>query len=196
MARLEMEELVVGATSPVASAAGRATDWGAIVGGALGAIAISIILFTAGSGFGLSAVEPWSFANRAPETFAIGAAIWLIVMQWLSSAFGGYLAGRLRAKWIGSRTDEVLFRDTAHGLLAWALATVIVAALFTLGTLGTSAAVVATEGAPATNAAAALTEEARKVAANFSIVTAISLLVGAFIGAVAGALGGYHRDAP
>jgi hypothetical protein len=196
MARLEMEEVVVGATSPVASAAGRATDWGAIIGGALGAIAISIILFTAGSGFGLSTVEPWSFANRAPETFAIGAAIWLIVMQWLSSAFGGYLAGRLRAKWIGSRTDEVLFRDTAHGLLAWALATVIVAALFTLGTLGTSAAVVATEGAPATNAAAALTEEARKVAANFSIVTAISLLVGAFIGAVAGALGGYHRDAP
>ena len=196
MARLEMEEVVVGATSPVASAAGRATDWGAIIGGALGAIAISIILFTAGSGFGLSTVEPWSFANRAPETFAIGAAIWLIVMQWLSSAFGGYLAGRLRAKWIGLRTDEVLFRDTAHGLLAWALATVIVAALFTLGTLGTSAAMVATEGAPATNAAAALTEEARKVAANFSIVTAISLLVGAFIGAVAGALGGYHRDAP
>jgi hypothetical protein len=131
--------------------------------------------FTAGSGFGLSTLEPWSFANRAPETFAVGAAIWLVVMQWLSAAFGGYLAGRLRAKWIGPRTDEVLFRDTAHGLLAWALATVIVAALFTLGTLGTSAAVVATEGAPAADAAATLTEEARKAAANFSIVTAISL---------------------
>jgi hypothetical protein len=197
VAVMEVEEVTVGApVSAASSAAGRATDWGAIIGGALGAIGISIILFTAGSGFGLSTVEPWSFANRAPETFAIGAAIWLIVMQWLSSAFGGYLAGRLRAKWIGPRTDEVLFRDTAHGLLAWALATVIVAALFTLGTLGTSAAVVATEGAPATNAAAALSEEARKVAANFSIVTAISLLVGAFIGAVAGALGGYHRDAP
>jgi hypothetical protein len=120
-------------------------------------------------------------------------------MQWLSAGFGGYLAGRLRAKWVGPRTDEVLFRDTAHGLLAWALATVIVAALFTIGTLGTSAAVVATEGAPAAPAAAtvaaSLTEEARKIAANFSIVTAISLLVGAFIGAVAGGLGGYHRDA-
>ena len=193
----EVEEVGVGRTSPGPSADGRATDWGAIIGGALGAIAISIILFTAGSGFGLSTVEPWSFANRAPETFAIGAAIWLVVMQWLSAGFGGYLAGRLRAKWIGPRTDEVLFRDTAHGLLAWALATVIVAALFTLGTLGTSAAVVATEGAPADAAAAAasLTEEARKAAANFSIVTAISLLVGAFIGAVAGGLGGYHRDA-
>jgi hypothetical protein len=195
----EVEEVVVG-SAPVAgaaSAAGRATDWGAIIGGALGAIAVSIILFTAGSGFGLSTVEPWTFANRMPESFAIGAAIWLIVMQWLSSAFGGYLAGRLRAKWIGPRTDEVLFRDTAHGLLAWALATVIVAALFTLGTLGTGAAVVATEGAPAeaAQAAAAMTEEAREAAANFSIVSAISLLVGAFIGAVAGGLGGYDRDA-
>ena len=191
----EVEEVIVGSTSPGRSAAGRATDWGAITGGALGAIAISIILFTAGSGFGLSTVEPWSFANRAPEAFAIGAAIRLVVMQWLSAGFGGYLAGRLRAKWAGPRTDEVLFRDTAHGLLAWALATVIVAALFTLGMLGTSAAVVATEPVPAAAAAASLTEEARKAAANFSIVTAISLLVGAFIGAVAGGLGGYHRDA-
>ena len=193
----EVEEVVVGRTPPGPAAAGQATDWGAIIGGALGAIAISIILLTAGSGFGLSTVEPWSFANRAPETFAIGAAIWLVVMQWLSAGFGGYLAGRLRAKWVGLRTDEVLFRDTAHGLLAWALATVIVAALFTLGTLGTSAAVVATGGTPADAAvaAASLTEEARKAAANFSIVTAISLLVGAFIGAVAGGLGGYHRDA-
>jgi hypothetical protein len=191
----EVEEVVVG---PTRGAVGRATDWGAIIGGALGAIAVSIILFTAGSGFGLSTVEPWTFANRAPKTFVIGAAVWLVVMQWLSAAFGGYLAGRLRAKWIGLRTDEVLFRDTAHGLLAWALATVLVAALFTLGTLGTSAAVVATEGAPAAAdaaQAAVVTEEAREAAANFSIVTAISLLVGAFIGAAAGGLGGYDRDA-
>ena len=188
----EVEEVMVSGTAP--AAAGAANDWGAIIGGALGAIAVSIILFTAGSGFGLSTGEPWSFANRAPATFAIGAGIWLIVMQWLSAAFGGYLAGRLRTKWVGVRTDEVLFRDTAHGFLAWALATVIVAALFALGTvLAGSAAVVTTEGAPA--AAAALTEEARQAAANFSIFTAISFLVGGFIGAVAGGLGGYHRDA-
>ncbi len=70
----------------------------------------------------------------------------------------------------------------------------IVAALFTLGTLGTGAAVVATEGAEPAQAAAAMAEQAREAAANFSIVTAISLLVGAFIGAAAGGLGGYHRD--
>src|SRR5688500_698189 len=91
----EVEEVMV--SGPQAAAA--ATDWAAIFGGALAAIGVTIILFTAGSGFGLSTITPWSFTNAAPETFAIGAGIWLIVMQWLSSAFGGYLAGRLRAKW-------------------------------------------------------------------------------------------------
>jgi hypothetical protein len=199
MARTEgivaVEEEVVVAGGPV----GKANDWGAIIGGALGAIAVSIILFTAGSGFGISTVEPWSFANEAPETFAITTGIWLIVMQWLSAGFGGYLAGRLRAKWTGLRTDEVLFRDTAHGLLAWALATVIVAALFAIGTgiAGTTAVVTADPGtaSDAADAAAALSQEALEAAANFSIFTAISLLVGGFIGAVAGGLGGYHRDA-
>lgn len=186
VAEVEEEVIVSG------GAIGKANDWGAIIGGALGAIAVSIILFTAGSGFGVSTVEPWSFANIAPETFAVGAAIWLIVMQWLSAAFGGYLAGRLREKWVGVRTDEVLFRDTAHGLLAWALATVIVAALFTLGAAGAAGALATAEGA---EAAAALSQEAREAAAKFSVITAISLLVGGFIGAVAGGLGGYHRDA-
>jgi len=196
MARAGMvavEEEVVVSAGPT----GKANDWGAIFGGALGAIAVSIILFTAGSGFGISTVEPWSFANEAPETFAIGTGIWLIVMQWLSAGFGGYLAGRLRPKWTAARTDEVLFRDTAHGLLAWALATVVVAALFAIGTgiAGAAVAVSGTDAATAAGAAAEVSQEALEAAANFSIFTAISLLVGGFIGAVAGGLGGYHRDA-
>jgi hypothetical protein len=185
----EVEEVVM--SEEVAPAVGAATDWGAIFGGALGAIAVSIILFAAGSGFGFSTVEPWSFANRPPESFAVGAGIWLIVTQWLSAGFGGYLAGRLRSKRVGLRTDEVLFRDTAHGLLAWAVATLVVAALFTLGTMAANP-IAGVESAPATIAP----EQALKAAADFSIFTAISLLIGGFIGAVAGGLGGYHRDAP
>ncbi|MFD0987692.1 hypothetical protein [Methyloligella solikamskensis] len=177
-----------------------ATDWGAIFGGALAAVAVSIILFTAGSGFGLSTVEPWSFTNDAPETFAIGAGIWLIVMQWLSSGFGGYLAGRLRSNTPGLRTDEVFFRDSAHGLLAWALATLLVAALFAVGTvlasLGAADAVTAGAGAAAEGGEVSkeTAKQVAEAAANFSIFTAISLLIGGFIGGVAGALGGYHRD--
>jgi hypothetical protein len=56
-------------------------------------------------------------------------AIWLIVVQWVSSLLGGYMTGRLRTKWVGTHTHEVFFRDTAHGFVTWALATVIGAAL-------------------------------------------------------------------
>ena len=166
-------------------------EWAAITAGALAAVGVSIILFTLGSGLGLSGANPWSFVPQAVATFTIGAGIWLIVMQWLSSALGGYLAGRLRKKWVGVRTDEVFFRDTAHGLLAWALATAIVALLFTLGSAAVaSSAAVATDAQVSAEAA----EQARKAAASFSTLTSLSLIIGAFIGSVAGALGGYHRD--
>jgi hypothetical protein len=56
-------------------------------------------------------------------------AIWLIVTQWLSAALGGYIAGRLRTRWIGTHTHEVFFRDTAHGLITWAVATLLVVAV-------------------------------------------------------------------
>jgi hypothetical protein len=110
-----------------------AVEWAAIFGGALAAFGVTAILLTLGPGLGLTTVSPWSVTHPSPTAFGTAAAIWLVVTQWLSSAFGGYLAGRLRTKWVGIRTDEVLFRDTAHGLLAWALATLLMAVLITLG---------------------------------------------------------------
>jgi hypothetical protein len=62
-------------------------------------------------------------------SFAVSTGIWIIVMQWVSAALGGYLTGRLRTKWSGVHTDEVYFRDTAHGFLAWCLSTLIVASV-------------------------------------------------------------------
>ena len=61
----------------------------------------------------------------------INAAIWLIVIQWISAALGGYIAGRLRSRWHGTHEHEVFFRDTAHGLITWSVATVFVAAVLT-----------------------------------------------------------------
>jgi len=40
----------------------------------------------------------------------------------------GYLAGRLRIRWSTVHSDEVYFRDTAHGFLVWAVGVVITAA--------------------------------------------------------------------
>ena len=108
-----------------------AISWGAVIGGAVAAGAITLLLVALGSGIGLSSVSPWSPANPSATTFTLLAAVWLIIVQWLSSATGGYLAGRLRTKWTGLHTDEVFFRDTAHGFLVWALASVLVAAVAT-----------------------------------------------------------------
>jgi hypothetical protein len=73
-----------------------AVEWGAIFAGGVAAIGITIILLTLGPGLGLTAVSPWSFRNPSPTAFGTATAIWLVVTQWLSSAFGGYLTGRLR----------------------------------------------------------------------------------------------------
>ncbi len=118
----------------VAESPGSAVAWGAIVGGAFAAAAISVILLALGAGVGLSSVSPWSGSGASAAGFTAGAAVWLIVVQWLSSGLGGYLTGRLRTKWVGIHTDEVFFRDTAHGFLAWALASVITVAFLASAT--------------------------------------------------------------
>lgn len=112
--------------TPVVESSDTGTSWGAIFAGAVTAAALSLILLVFGTGFGLGIISPWNQAGASAATFTLAAAIWLIVVQWVSSAFGGYMAGRLRSKWAGIHSDEMFFRDTAHGFLAWCLATLIV----------------------------------------------------------------------
>jgi hypothetical protein len=118
---------------PGALSAASGVSWPAIFAGAVGATAVSVMLLIFGAGLGLSSVSPWPHDGVSVTTFTVLAAIWLVIVQWVSSALGGYIAGRLRTKWTGVHTDEVFFRDTAHGFLAWGLATVLVAALLTMG---------------------------------------------------------------
>jgi hypothetical protein len=101
-------------------------------------MASTLILVALGSGFGLAAVSPWPHTGASATTFTVMTAIWLIVVQWLSSALGGYITGRLRTKWASVHTHEVFFRDTAHGFITWALATLAGAALFTSAVAGVS----------------------------------------------------------
>lgn len=276
-------EDVILASSPVIGAAahcsGSAVAWQAILAGAFAATALSIILLFLGSGLGLATMSPWDPSDFTVMEFSVTAAIWLIVMQWVSSAMGGYLSGRLRTKWTGLHTDEVLFRDTAHGFMAWAVATVITVAVLTSAmsaiaggaakTAATAAAaqtqtadttltdpvsyyvdglyrstkpdvtsvesraettriilkgvknesfsdtdksyladlIVARTGVSRPEAvnrvnametdienAKTATEKARKSGATFALLTFLSLVIGAFIASVAGAIGGRHRD--
>jgi hypothetical protein len=112
-------------------AAASAVSWAAVIAGGVAAVALTLLLVALGTGIGLSSVSPWSSSNPSSTTFTLLAAVWLIIVQWLSSGLGGYLAGRLRTKWTTLHTDEVFFRDTAHGFLAWALASIVVAAFAT-----------------------------------------------------------------
>ncbi len=255
-------------------------SWPAIFGGAFATAASSLILLALGSGFGLASVSPWSNSGASATTFTVLMAIWLIIVQWLSSGLGGYLTGRLRTKWVGVHTHEVFFRDTAHGFLAWAVAAVVGAAVLASvassllsgsahgsPTVASGAAEGASQGAVQANPSAYYVDSlfrsdspececgrsgcpgrghthsydgdqerhssrrqdlscpargrahrsfpsrcreagrrgdcqgksrrgpaARKAGAYLSIFTALSMLIGAFIAAAAGALGGHHRD--
>jgi len=110
---------------------GSAVSWPAVFGGASVALSVSLILLALGSGLGLASLSPWSGSGASATTFTVMTAIGLVVVQWVSSGVGGYMTGRLRTKWVGVHTHEVFFRDTAHGFLMWALATVIGAVLLT-----------------------------------------------------------------
>src|SRR6201996_841218 len=117
-------------------------SWGAILAGSAGAAALSLILLILGVGLGLSSVSPFAGNGASATTFGVSTIAWLTFTQLAASGMGGYLAGRLRTRWAGTHTDEVYFRDTAHGFLAWAIATLVTAAMLTsaIGSiLGTSA---------------------------------------------------------
>lgn len=110
-------------------AAKSAASWPSIIAGAFVAAASTVILVLLGSGIGFASISPWPDHGASLTSFAVTTAIWLIVTQWVSAALGGYIAGRLRSRWIGTHTHEVFFRDTAHGLITWAVATILVVAV-------------------------------------------------------------------
>jgi hypothetical protein len=108
-------------------ASSSAVSWAAVVGGAFVAASLSLILLSLGTGLGFSSVSPWTHNGASAAAIGARAIAWLIATQIAASALGGYLGGRLRTRWTNIHTDEVYFRDTAHGLLVWAVGMVITA---------------------------------------------------------------------
>lgn len=111
-------------------------SWGAILAGAVAAAALSFVLLILGFGLGLSVVSPWDGRGATAAAIGITGILWITFTQIAASGLGGYLAGRLRIRWYNVHSDEVFFRDTAHGLVTWAVATLLAAAVFT-GSLAT-----------------------------------------------------------
>jgi hypothetical protein len=111
-------------------------SWRAILGGAVVMAAVAFILTALGAGFGLSSISPWPDQSASPKEFAILTGIWLIIVQWLSAGIGGYMAGRLGPELLTRPVHEIAFRDTARGIIAWAVAAVLTVAL--LGSVASS----------------------------------------------------------
>jgi hypothetical protein len=128
-----------------------AISWAAVTAGAVAAMALTLVLLSIGTALGFSSVSPWPNAGLSVTTFKIASGIYLVVTALIASTIGGYISGRLRSKWRGVHNYEVQFRDTAHGLLAWAFATIVGSVL--LGGAVTLFAAGAATGTGPTNAA-------------------------------------------
>lgn len=111
-------------------------SWGAVLAGGVGATAFALILLTLGAGLGLTSISPWSSGASNAKAFGFAAVVWVCVTSILTSGLGGYLAGRLRSRWLAVDADEIHFRDTAHGFLSWAVATLLSAAILTSAASG------------------------------------------------------------
>jgi hypothetical protein len=136
-----------GASTAEPSVAG--VSWAAVTAGAVVSCALTLAVLAFGVGLGLSVVSPWGGSGVSATTFKIGTGLYMVVVAMLASSVGGYIAGRLRSRWIGVHSDEVYFRDTAHGFIAWAFATVLGAILLAspASTLLGGAATGASQGA-------------------------------------------------
>ena len=137
-----MADLVAIQTDLVAEESSKSSvSWGAILAGGIASAAFTLFLVELVAGLGLVMVSPWSNQGASASTLSVAGGIALILMAVMASALGGYIAGRLRTRWVGIKTDEVYFRDTAHGFLAWAVGTIILATVLAsaAGTFLTSA---------------------------------------------------------
>lgn len=144
-------------------------SWGAIFAGAAGSAALAMILLLLGVGLGFSAMSPWADSGMSAKGIGISTVAWLAFTQIVASGLGGYIAGRLRVKWANLHGDEVYFRDTAHGFLSWAIATLVAATLIVGSVSSIVGSGVKAGASMASGAAGAVTQVAGSAASNGNV---------------------------
>jgi hypothetical protein len=189
-----MVEIDIPLPTQTAVAREAAVSWPAIFAGAVVAVATGLILTLLAAGFGLSLGFPGLSTQDSLKSFTpeFGAAA--VAIQVICGALGGYLAGRLRTVWLLAHDDEAHFRDTAHGLIAWALATVA-AVILAATVLGPYAEHLAGPLAPNILPTPEQAQRAANIAAQAAFFTAVGMLLSAFVAAVAARLGGMQAEA-
>jgi len=154
-------------TAPAADeSAGSAVHWGAVLAGTVTSSAFALTLVALGTGIGLMSVSPWSNSGVSTTTFGVLTLAWLAAIQLFAFGIGGYISGRLRVRWPGTHTDEVFFRDTAHGLLVWALGTLVSVAILATTAASVVSGAAQTGATVAKGAASSISSAAGAVAQN------------------------------
>ena len=171
-----------------------AISWSAVWAGAVVAVAASLLLTLAAAGLGYDVGSLGVATRSSLKAFAPEVGAGAILIQVLSAALGGYVAGRTRTIWTTLHDDESHFRDTAHGLIAWAVATVagvLLAALVLAPYADAMSAAAAAQTPPPSPADA---QRAASIAAQASLFIAVGMLLSAFVSAIAARIGGLRHE--
>lgn len=169
-------------------------SWGAIFAGAVVGVATSLLLTAVAAGLGFSLGFPGLASRGSLSVFTPEAGAYAIVVQVLSAALGGYVAGRLRHVWMDVHGDESHFRDTAHGLVAWAVMTVAMVILAASVLAPYADALAGPAAAAAAEAAPIDAKRAADLAAQSSFFIAVGMLLSAFVATVAARIGGHQAE--
>ena len=188
-------DTVFAASVPPVYAPQAPISWAAIWAGASVAVAFALVLTLAAAGLGYAVGLPGLATRSSLASFNPTVGSGAIVIQVLSGALGGYLAGRLRTTWIGVHGDESHFRDTAHGLFAWAVATLFGVVLAALVLAPYADELASASAAAAAELTPAQANRAARIAAQSSLFIAIGMLLSAFVSAAAARVGGLQHEA-
>lgn len=167
-------------------------SWSAIFAGAFVSLAISILLTLLAAGFGYDLAASGLSTRQSLAGFTPEAGAGAIAIQVIAAGLGGYLAGRLRHPWFSAHTDEAHFRDTAQGLIVWALAS-IAGLVLAATVVAPYAAQLAEATAPVVPTPADL-DRAAHVLSQSAFFTAVGMLLSAFVAAVAARIGGLRTE--
>jgi hypothetical protein len=126
MATIERRATSINPSVPVASEGTTSVvQWGAILAGAVGTAALGFVLDTFAAAIGLSVSSTAPTWRDSSFALVLLSGLYLLLAAVVSYGFGGYLAGGLRTGPVVGTPEQIELRDGIHGLISWAVATLI-----------------------------------------------------------------------
>jgi hypothetical protein len=99
--------------------------WTPVVAGALAAAALAFVLHSFALALGLSVSSTAPTWRDTSFALVLLSGLYLLLVAVVSYGFGAYVTARLRVRFADAPAEDVEFRDGLHGLVVWALATLL-----------------------------------------------------------------------